>query len=112
MDNTEAAEKLADLFADTWNADYSMYDSTKAILAAIQADPWKYVKPKPLVWHTGSIGVGHEFAETEFGTYHVWGGGTWAGPFWQRGNEPNYTINGQNKAAVNESYWNRVKELF
>ncbi len=48
-DNTEAVEKLAELLYS--NMEFEELD-VKAILAAIQADPLAYVKPKPLEWRT------------------------------------------------------------
>ena len=47
-DNTEAVEKLAEIYH---TARYEQHECPfAAILAAIQADPLAYVKPKPLVW--------------------------------------------------------------
>lgn len=54
-DNTEAVEKLAEVIAGDRAVDHdtifpSDRDLAQAVLAAIQADPLAYVKPKPLVW--------------------------------------------------------------
>ena len=71
MTNETAVEKLAgiihtatksalidyDISEEVFGADVELYASdlltAKAILAAIQADPMAYVKPKPLEWRMG-----------------------------------------------------------
>ena len=59
MDNTEAVEKLVEAL-DNYDPDImgEVYPHTlQAILAAIQADPLAYVKPKPLEWDEPDDGV-------------------------------------------------------
>ena len=50
-DNTEAVavEKLTDILLIQYDG-WDNHELAKAILAAIQADPLAYVKPKPLEW--------------------------------------------------------------
>ena len=53
MDNTEAVEKLETVLHDETAGllgPVTERAATKDILAAIQADPLAYVKPKPLEW--------------------------------------------------------------
>ena len=55
-DNTEAVEKLAVIIENETNGSswYPNVSAAQAILAAIQADPLAYVKPKPLEWDFSS----------------------------------------------------------
>ena len=55
MDNTEAVEKLAKVIGDYYETQPEII--AREILAAIQADPLAYVKPKPLVWCAGETKV-------------------------------------------------------
>ena len=67
MDNTEAVEKLDEILGGfEWRCDADYEENAQAILAAIQADPLAYVKPKPLEWRqkpdrwkTDILGVAH-----------------------------------------------------
>lgn len=90
-DNTEAVEKLAEVISDIRGAGPTLtldHIAAQAILAAIQADPLAYVKPKPLEWADRSngslvvtaIGRVYFIEVDDDGVYALWikkFGGSW-----------------------------------
>ena len=57
MDNTEAVAKLEDIVLEHEDELYSADITAEAILAAFQAAPLEFVKPKPLEWVEGKAFV-------------------------------------------------------
>lgn len=77
MDNEKAIEKLRAAVDNNLTIDPTsdlghmiMNISIAGLLAAIQADPLAYVKPKPLVWE--DAGWNHDvYARMSFGLYEI-----------------------------------------
>ena len=69
MDNTEAVAKLAKVIFQATGGKNMPIAAAQAILAAIQADPLAYVKPKPLEFRVD--GNDELIAKTQFGLYEI-----------------------------------------
>ena len=74
MDNTEAVEKMERLILGLAGKTWSWESIAKDILAAFQADPLAYVKPKPMRWIERQVSKGVLLqAHTGLGVYKIQG---------------------------------------
>lgn len=112
-DNTEVVEKLAWIIANISWHDNASKAAARTILAAIQADPLEFVKPKPLEWveendrwvatifDVDQYIIGYD-TRSIVGEYSLFIRGEWT---------PYHTLEAA-QAAAYEDLCNRVKELF
>lgn len=116
MDNTEAIEKLGELILDGYS--HTTEGAAKLILAAIQADPLAYVKPKPLEWHVSTSGMDFS-ANSALGRFEIcMRGDVYDADFKANGKRIWDTVQHDcptreaAQAAAYEDLCNRVKGLF
>ena len=113
MDDTEAVEKMERLILGLAGKTWSWESIAKDTLAAFQADPLAYVKPKPLEWEEESDRwvatifdvdqyiIGYD-TRSIVGEYSLFIRGEWT---------PYYTLEAA-QAAAEDDRLNRLKELF
>ena len=113
MDNTEAVEKLAGFITNMFYIKAQDAENISGeILAAIQADPLAYVKPKPLEFKYEDTGFDDWSARSAFGEYRIADSMSGFALFIGKKRLGAFDTLEAAQAAAYDDRLNRVKELF